>query len=155
MDDFPDWYYRVAFGDWPFMLLHAQHGKIGYLNKTMATHRVHSGGVWGGASPERQLRGLIDLLKHMDAHLDFRYSRTINQTISRMYFALSVHYADCGRPADARASLQKSISIHPLNPRIKRLDFATLVARLYFPAVHRVLGRLRLLLVMPPKRTQL
>lgn len=144
VDDFPDWFYGVSVGDWPFLVLHARYGKIGYLDKTMASYRVHSGGVWGGTSSEQRMLGLVDLLEHMNAHLDFQYSRVINETISKTHFWLAVHYMDCGRPADARASLMKSLSRQPVNSRIKRLDMATLVARLYFPRIHRVLRRLRL-----------
>lgn len=45
-DDFP---LRELPGDWKLNLLHAQHGRIGFLPDVMAVYRRHSGGLWIGA----------------------------------------------------------------------------------------------------------
>lgn len=42
-DDFPR---REMPGDWKLNLLHAQHGRIGFLPDAMAVYRRHSGGLW-------------------------------------------------------------------------------------------------------------
>ena len=42
-DDFP---LRELPGDWKLNLLHAQHGRIGFLPDVMAVYRRHSGGLW-------------------------------------------------------------------------------------------------------------
>lgn len=45
-DDFP---LRELPGDWMLNLLHAQHGRIGFLPDNMAVYRRHAGGLWTGA----------------------------------------------------------------------------------------------------------
>lgn len=43
--------------DWYLHLYHAQFGKIGYINRVMATYRRHPGGLWWGS--DRDLEGLL------------------------------------------------------------------------------------------------
>lgn len=43
--DVPD---GILPGDWFLHLLHAKHGKIGFLPDVMSVYRKHSGGVWAG-----------------------------------------------------------------------------------------------------------
>ena len=45
-DHFP---LRELPGDWKLNLLHAQHGRIGFLPDVMAVYRRHPGGLWAGA----------------------------------------------------------------------------------------------------------
>ena len=45
-DDFP---LRELPGDWKLNLLHAQHGRIGFLPDVMAVYRRHPDGLWTGA----------------------------------------------------------------------------------------------------------
>ncbi|MEB3206528.1 MAG: glycosyltransferase, partial [Vampirovibrionales bacterium] len=40
----PEWIYPLPLGDWPFFLLHAQTGKIGFLPDVMAAYRSHAQG---------------------------------------------------------------------------------------------------------------
>jgi glycosyltransferase involved in cell wall biosynthesis len=42
----PNWIDKAPFGDWPFHVLHALRGDIGYFDEPMAAYRVHSGGAW-------------------------------------------------------------------------------------------------------------
>jgi glycosyltransferase involved in cell wall biosynthesis len=57
----------IAPGDWFLHLLHAQAGKIGFMNRVMAVYRRHPAGVWWEADNN------IDLIwkKHGVAHLAF------------------------------------------------------------------------------------
>ena len=49
MQVFPDWIYKMKFGDWTLILyvLCMSNKKLGVLNDEMAVYRVHAGGVHG------------------------------------------------------------------------------------------------------------
>ena len=42
----PEWFHLAPTGDWPLLLLHAEKGKIGYIDEVMGVRRVHSTGAW-------------------------------------------------------------------------------------------------------------
>jgi glycosyltransferase involved in cell wall biosynthesis len=59
-NEIPEWYkYSAPMGDWPLHVLHAHKGKIGKINKAMATYREHDNGYW--ALPRANLETKIYL----------------------------------------------------------------------------------------------
>lgn len=50
-------------GDWFLHLLHAQIGKIGFLNEVMSDYRKHKEGIWSGTSEKIHLKWGIQELK--------------------------------------------------------------------------------------------
>ncbi|NLC72076.1 MAG: glycosyltransferase [Desulfuromonadaceae bacterium] len=45
----PFWITKLSMGDWPMHILHAEHGKIGYVNEVMGEWVLHRGGLSFGA----------------------------------------------------------------------------------------------------------
>ena len=68
--ELPAWFTGLSHGDWPRWALLAQRGRIGFINEVMARYRVHSGGVWMGASVEARLAGLESTIKAIHKHLN-------------------------------------------------------------------------------------
>ena len=136
-DRLPDWYFTTAMGDWPLHILNAQHGSIAYINKVMATYRVHAGGFSPSKRPSRQLLGMIEMLDHVDRHLDFSFQDLIRATKARLYYQLAVIYRDRGHLLHARRVLKQSILCWGFKPR-RALG-------LLFPRESSVLGRFRTL----------
>jgi glycosyltransferase involved in cell wall biosynthesis len=79
--ELPDWAYKLSLADWPFHILNAHYGKIGYINEVMAAYRLHSAGAWNGKSREGQLKETIKTLENMSIHLDVKYQQTIKESI--------------------------------------------------------------------------
>ncbi|HTA27411.1 MAG TPA: glycosyltransferase [Bacteroidia bacterium] len=73
---FPDWYYKAPYGDWPLYLLLAEHGKIEKLGEIMSSHREHSGGIY-----KNQFKGgsfgihALQLIKTLDTHFKHKYHK--------------------------------------------------------------------------------
>jgi glycosyltransferase involved in cell wall biosynthesis len=44
-NDYPDWLLKCYPGDWPLHIINATYGNIYFLKESMATYRVHYGGV--------------------------------------------------------------------------------------------------------------
>jgi glycosyltransferase involved in cell wall biosynthesis len=46
IQDLPDWFLLVPFGDYALQLIAARQGRIGYINEVMGTYRQHQAGVY-------------------------------------------------------------------------------------------------------------
>ena len=102
-DDFPEWYFRCAMGDFPLHVLNGLKGDFGFLDREMAAYRVHAGGRWSAAwdhagSPEerrlsrerklRQFDGIVELYKILaTAGLGAAYDRTLREAIAHYRFS--------------------------------------------------------------------
>jgi glycosyltransferase involved in cell wall biosynthesis len=82
--EFPEWYYTAAWADWPLYLLHAQHGKIGYLDEVMGARRFHSGGMWAGLSNAQKVEHTIRFYEHIEPNFDARYRAIVQGRITKL-----------------------------------------------------------------------
>ena len=80
---FPDWYHKLAVGDWPLHLLNAQHGCIGFINEVMAVYRVHAGGNWSGREAPTKFRQLLPMYGHFYNHLDEAHRPAVRLAASK------------------------------------------------------------------------
>ncbi len=115
--EFPDWFYRAMTGDWAIHILNAQYGKIGFINETMSTYRLHSGGFWSLKNKEWILRENIKMLKDVDRYLNFKYHRTIKCTLFNYYLELTQLYEQEGALRQARDAALGSVMACPLRQR--------------------------------------
>ncbi|WP_166442853.1 glycosyltransferase [Phragmitibacter flavus] len=76
LDEIPDWLYTLPGCDWPLDILHAEKGKIGYLNDVMAAYRVHATGIWSGHDSKSQLETALSLTQAINRQLCYRYTRS-------------------------------------------------------------------------------
>jgi hypothetical protein len=47
IQNLPDWFTSLPFGDYGLYLIAARHGKIKYINEIMSVYRIHQGGIHG------------------------------------------------------------------------------------------------------------
>lgn len=87
-DDFPQWFYATPTGDWPFHVLNAHHGKIGYIDEVMAVHRTHPGSVWSHKSVAERRKGIIRTLEIFRQNLDPRYEHQLEASLVHWHFKL-------------------------------------------------------------------
>jgi glycosyltransferase involved in cell wall biosynthesis len=57
-------------GDWFLHILHAQKGKIGFINKVMSVYRRHAGGLWWASHSDRNKLWQKYALPHMRAYYE-------------------------------------------------------------------------------------
>ena len=86
LGDEPDWFQTMPVGDWPFSILLAQHGQIGYLNEVMGVHRRHDGGVYTSLSCDQRFEGIMRMYDAFSTHLEHRYDGIIAEA-KRRYVA--------------------------------------------------------------------
>jgi glycosyltransferase involved in cell wall biosynthesis len=142
LQEFPGWLMSLGLGDWPFLLLIAQHGKIRYLDRVMAHYRMGNG-VWSGDLPIRNTHKLIAACEALNAGLDFRFNPAFRCGIFWCWCDLAVKYAECGSAAEAlrfrrlaiRFSWQHLPTVLLTGWMPMKLRFKTL-ARLYSPGLY-------------------
>lgn len=91
-DEFPEWYCDTVCGDWVLHVLNARHGKIGYINQSLAVYRVHSNGLFSSMKRIQQLKEAIKCYKLLNKYLNFEYNYIIkSEEIYRYLACLSIY----------------------------------------------------------------
>lgn len=112
--ELPDWFHLAPTGDWPLLLLHAEKGKIGYIDEVMGVRRVHSTGAWCSLTRTEMEHKNIKFYHYANAHLGFRHERLIKTCLSDCYRSLATAYARDGDMAKARMYARRSLTERPL-----------------------------------------
>jgi len=89
VNELPDWYYAVPVGDWPFHILVAQHGNIGYIDEVMGAYRKHPGGVLSRLDRGELFLQDLEVLRQINAGLNFRYEDRIRAVVSARWGAFA------------------------------------------------------------------
>jgi glycosyltransferase involved in cell wall biosynthesis len=87
----PRWFREMKLGDWPMFALAARHGTIELMDEVMAVYRVHAESTWSSLPSITRLREGSRMLKALDRHLEFQYTRTIRRTLAQSYFEMACH----------------------------------------------------------------
>jgi glycosyltransferase involved in cell wall biosynthesis len=82
LDDLPEWFYTMPYGDWPLYILCARHGQIGYIDEILGVYRIHHEGLWSRLDSIQKLEGLIAFYEVMNANLGFRFNDLVEPLVS-------------------------------------------------------------------------
>jgi glycosyltransferase involved in cell wall biosynthesis len=102
IEGFPDWYYTAAWADWPLYLLHARHGKVGYLDEVMGARRFHSAGMWAGLGNAEKVEYTLRFYEHILPNFDAGHRAIIQGRIAELSRKLARQYRNRLRRKDAR-----------------------------------------------------
>ncbi|MEL6460522.1 MAG: glycosyltransferase [Cyanobacteria bacterium J06621_15] len=108
-DEFPEWYCDTVCGDWVLHVLNARHGKIGYINQSLAIYRVHSNGLFSSMTKIQQLKEAIKCYKLLDEYLNFEYNYIIKSEGIYRYLACLSIYQEEGNSLKQRQYRNKLI----------------------------------------------
>lgn len=108
----PDWVGTLKMGDWLIHILNALHGRIGYLDETMAVYVVHPGGVWSTKNWQDHELAMIKMFEALAAHLGPQYTGTLSRILRWRCFAVSDRYEKIGDLTNARTYVLKSLKKH-------------------------------------------
>jgi len=137
---FPAWHFVMPVGDWSSSVLHALHGRIGYIDEPMGVYRQHSGGIYSAGDRPRKLRVAIETLRRFQCVLPPEHQRVINQALCRHYCKLAHLLCDEGKRADARQCVSECLRDVRLYMRFPKRDLLNAVLRVFAPGLH---GRLK------------
>lgn len=128
----PSWYDAMfPITDWPLHLLHAEQGKIGYINKVMGVYRYHSGGLYSAHSEKRKQEETLKFYHTMNANLNFKYESMVKVALSRYFFEWAEEYLQRKDIKNARWCFKNYLSGQPLNPYIPYKTALKIALRIY------------------------
>lgn len=82
IDEFPDWFYKVAYGDVPLSMVLGEHGKFGFIDEEMAVYRQTNSGVSteGIQRPDYYYNHFInwvDIWDYANVYYNYKYFNVI------------------------------------------------------------------------------
>jgi len=107
--DFPDWYETLPVPDWPFFVLHAMHGKIGYLDEDWTVYRQHPAGMYCRLANEKRMEQNIGIVRTFRDVLGPEYRPLLADAIHARCLSLALYYRKQGNKSLARKFAQMSI----------------------------------------------
>jgi len=103
----PDWFLSLNIGDWPYHLLHASKGKIGFINQVMARYRRHSNSYC--SQPKvKNFQNIIEFYLVIDKHFHYKYRSIIKFMIGKHYLLIAQEQFQDHKIKTARESLNKA-----------------------------------------------
>jgi glycosyltransferase involved in cell wall biosynthesis len=126
--DLPAWVAVLKMTDWPFCLLHALHGPLGFINESMAAYRIHHGGAWSQLSPLQQLEARLAFYERIGPVLGTEFRTLVDHCLYSTCYCLSLHHRKANNENDARGyarrCLRTSPSLEPWKSNLRMLIWA-------------------------------
>lgn len=102
---FPEWYFSLAMGDWPFSIMLAQHGKLGYIARVMADYRLHAGGAWSSKDMPFRMKAELEMYRHVRQIVDGDRAAQVTERIVERTIELADGELELGLVSKARITL--------------------------------------------------
>jgi glycosyltransferase involved in cell wall biosynthesis len=127
-EGFPDWFFDLKIGDFPLAVMNARHGDIGFIDRTMAVYRIHSGGTFSGAASAARVAEVVRMYSFVNDYLGGRFDRTIRGIQS---WWQAVERFDSGDARAARRLARARLLAPPTNRQRLVAGLMALSPRLY------------------------
>jgi len=115
----PSWYESYfPITDWPLHLLHAERGRIGYINEVLGIYRYHPGGYYSTLSEAEKLAATLQFYRRMNASTGYRYDALARTAISKYFIEWAEEYLTRGDKAGARSCYRRYLGGRPVNPHV-------------------------------------
>lgn len=109
----PEWFRDMPMGDWPLHILNAEHGSYAYLDRVMASYRVHGGGAWSGSSRLSVIEKTIKACDLINLNTGGRYSKAMARLTRNLEIEAAEIFKDEGDFARAWGRLKRAFRISP------------------------------------------
>jgi len=141
--DFPDWYGTLPVPDWPFFVLHAMHGKIGYLDEDWTVYRQHPAGMYCRLANEKRMEQNIGIVRTFRDVLGPEYRPLLTDAIHARCLSLALYYRKRGNKSLAREFARMSIREAGTDGLKSCRAAAKVFAYMHVPALFRLVARCR------------
>jgi len=139
--DLPPWFLESNVGDWPLLILNAEHGQIGFIDETMSAYREHTGGLFTGLGRTVILKKILRQYRLFKRVLDKTHRPAVLEGISRFRYEQALHYMYSGQKLRLTASCLGGLFRAPDRRWTKK--YIGILLQLYAPTIHRVVVRNR------------
>jgi glycosyltransferase involved in cell wall biosynthesis len=107
--DLPEWWASVPVFDWPYFVLHALAGSIGYIDECWSVYRQHGDGVYSALPRERQMEQNIAMIERFRVLLGPVHKPLLTRALSSRYLSLALHQQAQGSRANAKRAAQRAV----------------------------------------------
>lgn len=104
--EFPEWYFRLSFGDWPIHILNMQYGSAGYLNEVMSVYRIHKKSM--SRDRIKMTSSKIEMYDYLNEYFNNKYERVLKRC--QMFYKAELRAEYC---KDALHSIYKAAKLNP------------------------------------------
>ena len=141
---FPDWFYKLAMGDWAFFSMLASHGPIGFIRDWPAgMYRIHGTSYWLGRPFVDRSIAEIEAFKTLMEVFGPKYHDCLKWRMNRHEFWLTLAYHEKGEVANARATLRVALRNWMRYRSISARQVANIVLTVEMPGLLRFFRRVR------------
>jgi glycosyltransferase involved in cell wall biosynthesis len=139
----PEWWASVPVFDWPFFVLHALGGRVGYINECWSAYRQHGQGVYSAMSLERQMAQNIDVIRIFRGVLGPDYEALLTRALSSRYLTLALHCRAKGNAKEAERWALMSIRESDSGWRSRWRARLKILAYMNVPGLYRYIASRR------------
>lgn len=142
--DIPDGFYLLKMGDWPYHILCALHGNIGYINEVMAVHIFHPAGVWYSFSQSwlNEAKAKIEVYDFLQSCMESQYIKIIDSILPDLCLEVAEKLENMGDFGSAKIYAKRCLTSHALLSVNNRLF--KMLLRLYVPRIYQKIKSLKL-----------
>lgn len=108
--ELPDWLRTVTLGDIAYQILNALHGKIGFLDETMAVYRVHPGGVGSSQTATTILEKTVQTYRALGTQLHLQQRASYRHGLVKFYLSLGHAYIGAQQYRKACATIYQAFT---------------------------------------------
>jgi len=107
--EFPSWFEKVPVPDWPFFVLHALHGKIGYLDENWSVYRQGPAGVYCRLAQEKRMEQNINVIRVFRDSLGPEWQPLLTTAIHSRCLKLALYYQELGEKRRAKEFARQAV----------------------------------------------
>lgn len=93
---FPDWWWQAPFFDWPFLVLHAVQGKIGYFDECWSVYRQHPGGIYSRLSQGKRMEKNLQAVRLYKSVMGPGFEGLLARSVSSRCLTLALYHQQAG-----------------------------------------------------------
>lgn len=107
--EFPNWFGDLPVPDWPFFVLHAMHGKIGYLDEDWSVYRQGPAGAYCRLAQEKRMEQNIGIIRVYRDALEPRWRPLLTNALHSRCLKLALYYRQLGNRQRAREFARRAV----------------------------------------------
>ncbi|UCD50360.1 MAG: glycosyltransferase [Phycisphaerales bacterium] len=100
--EFPSWFTSLPVPDWPFFVLHAMHGKIGYLDEDWSVYRQGEAGAYCRLAQEKRMEQNVNIIRVYRDALGPEWRSLLTNALHSRCLRLALYYRQLGNKRRAK-----------------------------------------------------
>ncbi|HOW97358.1 MAG TPA: glycosyltransferase [Kiritimatiellia bacterium] len=136
--DWPEPFLDLKMLDWPYHILNALRGTVGFLPEAMAVYRLHAASAWSAGRLRDRIAETRRMLERVNAHLGGRYDRVVRRSLAECDCQEAMQFAREGNRRAARPLAASCVRAYRSGNGPPLAALLALGAVMAWPALYRL-----------------